>query len=126
MIYKCAKCNEINAFAVTISPIGSGNPKCGKCQVEMIEVKDSSVQMTGGNIENKAKITTNKAQFRVGGDFKNTEGELKSWDSEIDIKGDFDNTCGKLIINDPEKLKETLVEISKTAKNITEIGQMVA
>lgn len=71
-----------------------------------------------------ASISMGKgASMSVGGDINN-RGEFKAWDAEINVSGDINNE-GKFLINDPEKIKQILVDIAKTAKNATEIGTQV-
>ena len=67
-------------------------------------------------------VETGKCNFSVGGDMEN-RGKFKSHDTDIDIKGSLLNE-GDMNINDPEKIKETILEIARSAKNVTEIGKM--
>jgi len=86
---------------------------------------DYSVDLTRDGVTVGKKIVTSfeGGLMDIGGDLNN-KGTFKSWDAKVAVSGNLNNE-GKFLINDPEKLKQVLIEISKTAKNATEIGVMV-
>ncbi|MEM4270522.1 MAG: hypothetical protein QXO70_00310 [Candidatus Pacearchaeota archaeon] len=73
----------------------------------------------GSNISVGAKVS-------VGGDLHNlSSGKIKVFPSgELVVNSNLINE-GDIIINDPEKFKEILLESIKTAKNVTELGSLI-
>jgi len=75
------------------------------------------------NMTNYGVVKTGITDFKVGGNVDN-KGTFKSYNSNVEIKGNLTNE-GKFLVNDPEKIKDILLEIAKSTKDVTEIGKMV-
>lgn len=119
MSYICPKCKHTMSVGMYISNV-EGNPRCERCNTEMNTIVDNQTNTT---VENNAYVKTQKSTLKVGGTLHN-KNDFKSHDCDITIDKDLINE-GKLSINDPEKIKSTLLEIAKTTTNVTEIGKKV-
>jgi hypothetical protein len=71
----------------------------------------------------EGRVRMGRAKVDIGGNFKN-KGNVKLQDTDFIVKKDVINE-GDFLVNDPEKIKEALLEITRTAKDVTEIGKMV-
>lgn len=60
----------------------------------------------------------------VGGNMHN-KGRIESTDSTIVVSNDFLNE-GELKINDPQLIKQAVLEAAKSAKDVTEFGTIIA
>ena len=119
--YQCVNCGQITEIGVLISS-SKKNPSCQKCNKTMIELSPTNDTVI---LTNSTDVKASISKFEVGGNFENTEtGSFKAFQTDIGIKGNFKNK-GEFLINDPEKIKEALLDIAKTAKNASEIGVMV-
>ncbi len=114
MTWKCpAKdCNYSMMIGMSI-----GTPTCPEHDVGLISLGSTS---RGINITNNGDLHT-AAKVIIGGSVSNT-GKIKVYENgELNISKDLINS-GDLIINDPEKIKEMLVETIKTVKSVSELG----
>ena len=121
--YLCPNCRKSDIIGMEI--IVGGNPKprecddCGTIMEEIFGNKSSQVY-----VGEKANVNFGSSSINVGGSLIN-KGKIKMNDTNLSVRGDLHN-IGDFLINDPEKIKEALLEISKATKNLTDIGKMVS
>ncbi len=123
--YICPKCGSMLNIGVETSIGGEPNHTCSTCGSSMIEQSNvNPCSKTRVKIGENATVKMGSSRVNIGGDLEN-KGKMKLWDTELNVKGTLKQD-GEFLINDPERIKESLLEISKSTKNVTEIGTMVA
>ncbi|OGD31705.1 hypothetical protein A3C91_03135 [Candidatus Azambacteria bacterium RIFCSPHIGHO2_02_FULL_52_12] len=76
-----------------------------------------------GEVENteSTEVSIGGAKVNVGGSFKNTGKVRVLPGGVLDVDRDFLNE-GHLSINDPEKIKQIIIETLKTTKSVADFG----
>lgn len=76
-----------------------------------------------GEVENteSTEISVGAALVHVGGSFRNTGKVRVLPGGMLDVDRDFLNE-GHLSINDPEKIKEIIIQALKTTKSVADFG----
>lgn len=113
-MWKCTVCGEISAFGMTI-----GNPRCNKDNIELVKIDTLPAELGVA-----FPPVSMAGQVTVGGNVDNS-GIIKVFpDGKFSIDGNLTNT-GSLTINDPEKIKELLIELVRTTGTVAELGTEV-
>jgi len=71
----------------------------------------------------EAEVTMSNSKVEIGGTLVN-KGKMKVYSADVAVGGDMIQE-GEFIVNDPEKIKEILLEIARTTHDVTEIGKLV-
>lgn len=79
-----------------------------------------------GEVENteSTDVSISSARVSVGGSFKNTGKVRVLKGGVLDVDKDFLNE-GHLSINDPEKMKEIIIQALKTTRSVTDFGSEI-
>ena len=100
--------------------VAIGNPRCQEHNIELVQ---QGHQIPNTTMESSEDIHL-AAKVHIGGNVRNT-GKIKVYEGgELGINKDLLNE-GDLTINDPEKIKEILIESLKTAKSLAELGNLI-
>lgn len=81
-----------------------------------------TLNITPSGVENtdSTKVSIG-GQVTVGGDFTNL-GKVKIFEGgQLNVNKDLINT-GDIAVNDPEKIKQVIIESLKTTSNVAEFG----
>ena len=81
-----------------------------------------TLKVTPGGVENTDSTEVRVGgKVTVGGDFTNS-GKVKVFEGgSIDVNKNLINT-GDISVNDPEKIKQIIIESLKTTSNVAEFG----
>ena len=121
--YICPNCKNSHTIGMEVTVGGNPKPReCDNCGTIMEEIFGNKNSQT--HVSEKANVNFGRSFINVGGSLIN-EGKIKMNDASLSVGRNLHNV-GDFLINDPEKIKEVLLEISKTTKNLTDIGKMVS
>lgn len=82
----------------------------------------SNMRISPNEVKGNGKTEITKGQISVGGNLNNS-GKIKVFDGgKLEIKNDLINS-GDILINDPEKIKEIIIEALKAAKSVSDFGK---
>lgn len=88
--------------------------------------KENSVILgpNGLRVGEKIAVLSNGVNIKVGRDLVN-EGAMKLNKTNLEVGQDFlIGKKAKLITEDPERIKQIVLDIATTGKNLSEIGKM--
>lgn len=110
-MWKCPACGDTYAIGIAI-----GGPTCSRDGSAMQKVlyRNNQVPVEIPNVHIGGEVN-------VGGNAYN-DGTIKIFDDgKMNVNKDLINT-GVISINDPEKIKEMLVQMVKTSGTVAELG----
>ena len=114
--WKCPKLDCDYSIAIGMS---IGTPTCPKHNIVLVE----SGKLGEISVQNSNKLHI-AASVNIGGNLTNS-GKIKIYDNgTLNIKKDLLNS-GDLIVNDPEKIKELLIQTVRTTGSVAELGTAI-